>query len=135
MFMARTFILLAAVFGFLGVALGAFAAHGLAAQFEANPGSEETFRTATQYQMIHALALLGIGILLTMEAQHAVPLPARMLQRAGYCFAAGIVLFSGSLYLLSVFNLRFMGVIAPLGGLALLAGWLCLGLVGRNVTE
>ena len=133
--MARLFISLAAVFGFLGVALGAFGAHGLAAHFEAFPGSEDTFRTAAQYQMIHALALLGIGILETLETQHAIPMQQRWLKYAGYLFTAGIVLFSGSLYLLSIFELRFMGAVAPLGGLALLGGWLCLGLASRHVTK
>jgi uncharacterized membrane protein YgdD (TMEM256/DUF423 family) len=130
--MARTFLMLGVVFGFLGVALGAFGAHGLAATFTANPGSEDTYHTATQYQMYHALALLGIGILCT---QHTVMLQKRYLKFAGWLFVTGIILFSGSLYILSVFNLRFMGAVAPLGGLALLGGWLCVGLAVRVVSE
>jgi uncharacterized membrane protein YgdD (TMEM256/DUF423 family) len=117
--MSRTFMLLAAIFGFLGVAIGAFGAHGLAAHFAANPGSEDTYHTATQYQMYHALALLGVGIL-ARESQN------RLLRTSGYLFAVGIIFFSGSLYLLSVLNLRFMGAVAPIGGVAFLAGWACI---------
>jgi uncharacterized membrane protein YgdD (TMEM256/DUF423 family) len=130
--MARTFLILATVFGFLGVALGAFGAHGLAATFEANPGNEDTYQTAAQYQMVHALALLGIGIL---SSQYTAPSQQRFLRFAGWLFVTGILLFSGSLYILSVFNLRFMGAIAPLGGAAMLGGWLCLGLTFRKVAE
>jgi uncharacterized membrane protein YgdD (TMEM256/DUF423 family) len=117
---ARNFVLLAALFGFLGVAAGAFAAHGLAAHFAAHPGVEDTFRTAVQYQMYHALALLAAALL----SGHISSRPVRW---AGWLFTAGIVLFSGSLYILSLFEVRVMGAVAPLGGLAFLAGWACLG--------
>jgi uncharacterized membrane protein YgdD (TMEM256/DUF423 family) len=117
---ARNFVMLAALFGFLGVAAGAFAAHGLSAHFAAYPGTEDTFRTAVQYQMYHALILLGAAWL-------AERFPSRASRWAGWLFTAGIVLFSGSLYLLSLFEVRMMGAVAPLGGVALLAGWLCLG--------
>jgi uncharacterized membrane protein YgdD (TMEM256/DUF423 family) len=117
---ARNFVIFAAVFGFLGVAAGAFGTHGLSAYFDAHPGTEDTFRTAVQYQMYHALALLAAALL----SQHV---QSRYLRWAGWLFAAGIVLFSGSLYVLSLFEVRMMGAVAPLGGLALLGGWLCLG--------
>jgi uncharacterized membrane protein YgdD (TMEM256/DUF423 family) len=118
---SRNFVLLAALFGFLGVAAGAFGTHGLAAYFAAHSDREGTFHTATQYQMYHALALIGAAWLAERN-------PGRWSRWAGYLFAAGIVLFSGSLYILSLFDLRIMGAVAPLGGLAFLAGWACLGL-------
>ena len=118
---SRNFNLLAAVFGFLGVAAGAFGAHGLTAHFAAHPDLEATFDTAAQYQLYHALALIA-------AAWIAERYPGRPARWSGYLFAAGIILFSGSLYLLSLFDLRIMGAVAPLGGLALLGGWLCLGL-------
>ncbi|MFN8451361.1 MAG: DUF423 domain-containing protein [Anaerolineae bacterium] len=122
---SQKFNLLAAVFGFLGVALGAFGAHGLTAHFSAHPDLKPTFETAVQYQMYHALALVG-------AAWFAERYPGRPARWAGYLFAAGIVLFSGSLYILSLFDLRIMGAVAPLGGLAFLGGWLCLGLAARR---
>jgi uncharacterized membrane protein YgdD (TMEM256/DUF423 family) len=118
---ARNFVILAALFGFLGVAAGAFAAHGLSAYFDAHPGTEDTFRTAVQYQMYHALALLAAAWLVERS-------PSRASRWAGWLFAVGIVLFSGSLYVLSLFEVRVMGAVAPLGGLAFLAGWGCLGI-------
>ena len=118
--MSRTFIIIAAILGFLGVALGAFGAHGLEATFEAN-GRVDTFHTATQYQMYHTLALLAIAWLESKS-------PNRLLRWAGYLFIAGVVLFSGSLYILSIFDVRIMGAVAPLGGLSFLGGWALLGL-------
>ena len=118
---SRSFMLLAAVFGFLGVAIGAFGAHGLTSYFAAHPDLEATFHTATQYQMYHTLALIGTA----WAFDHY---PGRWSRWAGVLFAAGIVLFSGSLYILSLFDLKIMGAVTPFGGLALLGGWLCLGL-------
>jgi uncharacterized membrane protein YgdD (TMEM256/DUF423 family) len=109
---------MAALLAFIGVALGAFGAHGLAAVLEAN-GRESTFRTANQYHLIHALALIGVAWAGTVW-------PGTLVRWTGYLFLVGIVLFSGSLYLLAIFNLGFMGAVAPLGGAAFLAGWLCL---------
>jgi uncharacterized membrane protein YgdD (TMEM256/DUF423 family) len=113
--MSRTFIIIAAIIGFLGVALGAFGAHGLAATFEAN-GRAGTFDTAMQYQMVHALALLAVAWLESKS-------PDRLIRWAGFLFIAGVVLFSGSLYILSIFDVRIMGAVAPLGGMAFLGGW------------
>lgn len=122
--MSRIFIFAAALLGALGVGLGAFGAHGLAATLEAT-GRADTFGTATQYQMIHALALLAAAWL----SDHY---PNRWPRRAGWLFILGVLLFSGSLYLLSIFDLRLMGAVAPFGGMALIAGWVCLGLAVRE---
>lgn len=117
--MARLFLVLAALGGFTGVALGAFAAHGLKARL--SPEYLAVFQTGTHYQLIHSLALLAVGLLLL----HA---PQRLLLASGTLFALGIALFSGSLYLLTLTGIRGLGMITPIGGLAFLAGWLCLGL-------
>ena len=101
-------------------ALGAFGAHGLSAHFDANPDSARTFDTAVQYHLIHAVALLG-------TAWAAERYPGRWTRYAGWLFALGILFFSGALYILSIFNVRFMGAIAPIGGVAFIVGWVCLG--------
>lgn len=116
--MGKVFLLLAAVNGFLAVALGAFGAHGLGARLSAELMA--TYQTAVQYHFYHALALLGVALL-------SLQFPAAALPRAsGYLFLAGIVLFSGSLYVLALTGARWLGAITPLGGLGFLAGWLCL---------
>ncbi|MBZ0278802.1 MAG: DUF423 domain-containing protein [Anaerolineae bacterium] len=117
--MNRNFVVIAAVLGAVGVVLGAFGAHGLSAILTVN-GHTDTFHTATQYQMIHALALLGVAVA-------AQQWPGKLMQWAGYLFLAGVVLFSGSLYLLAIFDLSWLGAVAPLGGVALIGGWVCLG--------
>ncbi|EKM96097.1 MULTISPECIES: DUF423 domain-containing protein [Stutzerimonas stutzeri group] len=119
--MIRAYLPLAAGFGLTGVALGAFAAHGLKASLSAEYLA--IFQTAVQYQLIHALALFGVALL----SLHA---PGRLLQAAGVLFGIGIVLFSGSLYLLTLTGIGKLGIVTPLGGTAFLAGWLCLGLAG-----
>lgn len=117
--MARLFILLAALFGLAGVALGAFAAHGLRRVLDA--AHLEVFQTAVHYQQWHALALLGAGLM-------ALHRPGRLLGAAGGLFVVGILLFSGSLYLLTLTSVGRLGLVTPLGGLCFMAGWLCLGL-------
>lgn len=116
--MNKNLIRTGAIFALLGVAIGAFGAHGLAAILEAN-GRSDTFETAVQYHLIHALAIFIPAIL---QQQF----PKRWMQPAGYLFMAGILLFSGSLYGLAIFNLGIMGAIAPLGGAAFIAGWGCI---------
>ncbi|MFN8374158.1 MAG: DUF423 domain-containing protein [Anaerolineae bacterium] len=133
--MIRTLIFLAALLGFVGVGLGAFGAHGLAAYFAANPDSANTYHTATQYHMYHVLALLAVALLEMLRTYAGVPLQERWLRYAGWLFVTGIVLFSGSLYVLAVFQLRFMGAIAPLGGVAFLLGWVFVGLSARSITK
>ena len=117
--MVRLWLLLSAFAGFTGVALGAFAAHGLKARLSSEHLA--VFQTGTHYQLIHALALFGVGLL----ALHA---PSRLVDMAGGAFALGILLFSGSLYLLTLSGVGKLGIVTPFGGVAFLVGWLCLGL-------
>ena len=115
--MDRLFFALGALSGFIGVALGAFAAHGLKARL----GAEllATFDTGVRYQMFHALALLAAGWAHTRW-------PGTAVTASGWLFVAGTLLFSGSLYVLSLTGEKWLGAVTPLGGLAFLGGWLCL---------
>jgi uncharacterized membrane protein YgdD (TMEM256/DUF423 family) len=117
--MDRTLVMLAAVFMFLGVAAGAFGAHGLRSYFAQQAGLEATFDTAVRYHLIHGLALF-------VAAWAAERWPGSPANWAGYLFVAGIVIFAGSLYMLVLTRMRWLGAITPVGGLAFLAGWLCL---------
>ena len=116
--MSRMFLALGSLSGGIAVALGAFAAHGL--QSRLDPQMLAAFETGARYQMYHALALLAVGLL----AERA---STRLLAASGTLFLAGTVLFSGSLYTLALTGTRGLGAITPLGGVAFLAGWLCLG--------
>ncbi|HEY7063781.1 MAG TPA: DUF423 domain-containing protein [Chloroflexota bacterium] len=115
--MDRTFALLGALLAFLAVGAGAFGAHALRARL--TPDLLDTFETAARYQMYHALGLLAV-------AWAAERWPGAATTAAGWLFVAGIVLFSGSLYLLSLSGVRWLGAITPLGGLVFLGGWLAL---------
>ena len=115
--MDRVFFSIGCVFGLLGVALGAFGAHALKARLA--PEVLATFDTGVRYQLIHALALLAVAWAHTHW-------PGRVLTAAGWLFVAGTLLFSGSLYVLSLTGLRAWGAVTPFGGVAFLAGWLCL---------
>ena len=117
--MLRVLLLLAALFGFTGVGLGAFAAHGLKGQLSAEYLA--VFQTGVHYQMLHALALLALAALWQR-------LGGRLLTAAGVCFCVGILLFSGSLYALTLTGISALGMITPVGGLMFLVGWFCLGL-------
>ncbi len=112
--MERVFVALGALLAGLGVALGAFGAHGLRGRLE--PELLAIFETGVRYQLWHALALLGVSW--ARERWKAPSLTA-----AGWLFVAGIVLFSGSLYALSLTGVRALGAITPWGGAAFLAGW------------
>ncbi len=105
---------LAALFGFLGVALGAFGAHALKARLLA-AGTHELWHTGVFYQLIHAACLLALAFA-------PAPTPP-WLRRSALAFAAGITVFSGTLYLMALGAPRWLGAITPLGGLCLLAGW------------
>ncbi|WP_125932221.1 DUF423 domain-containing protein [Thiosocius teredinicola] len=115
------FIFIGAVNGFLAVALGAFAAHGLKGLL--SHGMLDIFQTGVDYQATHALALLLVG-LLGNHSNH------RSLGYAGWAFATGILLFSGSLYLLAVTDIRWLGAITPVGGTLFLFGWAALAWYG-----
>jgi uncharacterized membrane protein YgdD (TMEM256/DUF423 family) len=115
--MDRLFFALGALGGFLGVALGAFGAHALRTSLSADMLA--VFETGVRYQMIHACALLATGWACTRW-------PGKLVAAAGWFFVAGTALFSGSLYGLSISGARWLGAITPVGGVALLAGWLCL---------
>ncbi|TFH75601.1 DUF423 domain-containing protein [Gammaproteobacteria bacterium LSUCC0112] len=109
---------IAAINGFLAVALGAFAAHGLKARLA--PDMLAIFQTGVQYQMYHALAMFGVGLLCMQISDSA------MLRASAWLFLTGIIIFSGSLYVLSLSGIRWLGAITPIGGVAFIAGWLLL---------
>ena len=115
--MERTFAVLGALLACLAVGAGAFGAHGLRGRL--TPELLDVFETAARYQMYHALGLLAV-------AWVADRWPGGATAAAGWLFVVGIVLFSGSLYLLSLTGTRWLGAITPLGGAAFLAGWLAL---------
>jgi len=115
--MQRTFLLAGALAGLIGVAFGAFGAHGLRGRL--SPDMLAVFETGVRYQMYHALALMALAAL-------ADRLNGRLIETAGWLFVTGIVLFSGSLYLLAVTGVTVLGAITPVGGVAFLAGWACL---------
>ncbi|MBR09901.1 MAG: hypothetical protein CMP48_19715 [Rickettsiales bacterium] len=116
--MGKQFSILGAVLGGLVVAIGAFGAHALNPILEANQ-RVDTFETAVQYHIFHALALLIVGVI-TKEKTH------RLLKSVGYLFLFGILIFSGSLYILSITNITLLGAITPLGGVAFILGWILL---------
>lgn len=119
--MSQVFLAIASVLAGLSVAAGAFASHALKERL--SDRALEIFETAARYQMYHALALLGVALLLSRAELVPITLPA-----AGYAFLAGVVIFSGSLYALSFTGIKWLGAITPLGGLAFLIGWACLAI-------
>lgn len=121
--MDRLFFSLGALSGLISVAAGAFGAHALRARL--SPELLTVFETAARYQMYHALGLMAV-------AWAAARWPGSFPQWAGWLFVVGTVLFSGSLYALSLTGARWLGAITPLGGLAFLLGWLCLSLSARQ---
>jgi uncharacterized membrane protein YgdD (TMEM256/DUF423 family) len=118
--MANTFLLVGSLAGFLGVAAGAFGAHGLRSRL--SPDMLAVFETAVRYQMYHVFALLITAVVIGRVGD------ARLLTIAGWSFITGIVLFSGSLYALALTGISSLGAITPLGGLAFLVGWACLAI-------
>ena len=119
--MERLFFVLGSAAALLAVAAGAFGAHLLKQRLDT--ALFEIFEVGARYHMYHALALLA-----TAWACNRWPNPWST--AAGWCFIAGLILFCGSLYALSLTDVRTLGAITPLGGLAFMAGWLCLGLGG-----
>ena len=116
--MAKIFLILGSSFAGLAVAIGAFGAHALKTVLETT-NRLETFETGVKYQFYHALALIVLGLLM-QKFDH------RMFTWAGYSYIAGIVLFSGSLYILSLTGVTKWGAVTPLGGVAFLIGWITL---------
>ena len=112
-------MLVGALLAFLGVGLGAFGAHGLRTRI--SPDMQAVFETGVRYHMYHSLAILVVGLIEGRTGGWLIAL-------AGWLFTAGIVLFSGSLYLLAITGVTTLGAITPIGGLAFLAGWACLAL-------
>ena len=114
----KTFVLFGALFGALAVCLGAFGAHALRDSLSAQ--DLVTFETGVRYQMYHALALLAVAGAMSQWESGALVF-------AGYAFVIGILIFSGSLYILVLSGQRWIGAITPIGGLALILGWVLLG--------
>ena len=117
--MTRIFLAIAAAFGGISVILGAFASHALKDRLSER--ALEIWETGTKYQMYHALALILVALLLNRLSTGSTPLIV-----AGYAFIAGTILFSGSLYALSLSGIKILGAITPLGGVAFITGWICL---------
>lgn len=121
----KFFILAGSALAGTGVVLGAFAAHALRGKLEASFLS--AFQTGVQYQLIHALALLFVGLLLERSGALGPGLtPLSLISWAGLCFLIGILLFCGSLYLLALGGPRWLGPVTPIGGLAFIIGWILL---------
>jgi uncharacterized membrane protein YgdD (TMEM256/DUF423 family) len=121
MTIARIFIATAAILAGLSVAAGAFATHALKTKL--SDRALEIFETGARYQMYHAIALLLIALLLSRAETSSTALTA-----SGYAFIVGIAFFSGSLYALSLSGIKWLGAIAPFGGLAFIVGWLMLAI-------
>ncbi len=117
--MERVFFTIGALFAFAGVAVGAFGAHSLKGRISTE--MLLVFEVGVRYQMYHAFALIAAA---WVQAKW----PSALATSGGWFFVAGILLFSGSLYLISLSGLRWLGAITPIGGAAFLVGWLCLAL-------
>ncbi len=128
--MARWLWVLTAVNGFCAVAMGAFGAHGLKRRLaEETAGAERLawWHTAAEYQLAHALAL-GFAAYLYQRVGTIGGV-------AGVSFQLGILLFSGSLYTMTLTNTRWLGAVTPVGGLSLLVGWVCLAIAGYRLVD
>ncbi|MBD2278041.1 MAG: DUF423 domain-containing protein [Dolichospermum sp. DEX189] len=124
--MTQFFLTIAALFGGLSVAGGAFGAHALREKISER--SLEIFDTGARYQMYHALALLLVAILMSRLES-----PPTTLLVSGWLFIIGVVIFSGSLYAISLTGIKSLGAVAPLGGLALMLGWAALAVAGATI--
>lgn len=119
--MSKIFIILGSLFMMLGVGAGAFGAHGLSSYFEKHPDLMSIYDTAVRYHVYHALGLFAAAWL-------ADKYPVSLTTWGGYLLLAGIIIFSGSLYLLVFTQKSWLGAITPIGGVAFIAGWGCLAL-------
>ena len=121
--MARWWLLIASIAGFLGVAGGAFGAHALKARI-----SEQmlaNFHTGTRYLMVHAVALLVVGVLAGREN-------VGDLAAVGWCFTVGMVIFTGTLWIMALTGQRWLGAVTPIGGTALIIGWLAFAMAAAK---
>ena len=124
----RTTFIWACLLGGLGVVIGAFGAHALKPTLDAS-GRLDTFETAVKYQFYHTMALLAVGLMM----QH---IKARALHYASLLFVLGVILFSGSLYVLCVTGIGVLGAVTPLGGLLLIAGWIMMAVAAtRKISD
>ncbi len=121
----RTFFFLAAVLGAIAVAFGAFAAHGLKSWLE--PSMLANWQTGVRYQFYHVFALLAAGWLADRTRNN------RSARWSGWLFLMGVLLFSGSLYVMALTGWRWLGVITPFGGVAFVVGWLLLANAAREI--
>ena len=123
--MHKNFLLIAAIFGFLGVAFGAFGAHGLRSRL--TPDMLAVFEIGVRYQMYHVFALLAVAAAIGHFGQ------VKLLTIAGWSFIAGTIIFSGSLYALALTGTGMFGAITPIGGLGFLIGWACLAFFAASL--
>ncbi len=119
--MAKLFLTLASLSGMTAVIFGAFGAHALKNRLD--DYALGVFETAVQYHFYHSLALLAVGVIALQQPQ------TTLLKSSGWLFFIGILVFSGSLYILSMTGVKWLGAVTPLGGLAFIAGWGCLAAV------
>lgn len=124
--MTQIFLTIAAIFGGLSVAGGAFGAHAL--REKVSERMLEIFDTGARYQMYHALALLLVGMLMSRLENPPISLLA-----SGWLFIIGVVIFSGSLYAITFSGIKSLGAVAPLGGIALMAGWGALAITAATL--
>lgn len=123
--MQKNFLLVAGILGFLGVALGAFGAHGLRSRL--TPEMLAVFEIGVRYQMYHVFALIAVATAIGHFGA------ARLLSISGWSFIAGTLIFSGSLYALALTGTGMFGAITPIGGLGFLIGWACLALFAASL--
>ena len=115
--MSKTIIMVASILLALAVAIGAFGAHGLKAHL--SPEMLQTYKTGVEYHFYHALGLLLVGVL-------SLSIPSNLLNWSAFLLVLGIILFSGSLYILAISGIKWIGAVTPAGGLSFIAGWIFL---------
>lgn len=122
--MQRTYLIIGSILGMIGVGIGAFGAHLL----EPIIGAQlmQTFKTGVEYHFVHTLAIIMVAILAGVIGESS------LLRWAGRLFTIGVIIFSGSLYVLSITGIKVLGAITPIGGVCFIAGWLMLALVGAK---
>jgi uncharacterized membrane protein YgdD (TMEM256/DUF423 family) len=122
----KSILTIAAISGLLAVVLGAFGAHALKKMI--SPEMLEVYKTGVQYQFYHTFALLAVGVLMHFNTSKA-------LQWSGYLFVVGILLFSGSLYVMTITGIKALGIITPFGGTVWIAAWFLLMVHCRKLTN